>query len=159
MGLGGWSAVDGRLCVVSRQLVKVETVGPKQGEAERELGSRKASVTSGNSSGMGCHMAGCGKWIIDLRGHCVQAHIPEVFRQADVVHFVSRRTPSAVRNRSVTVVQQQHQHFFLRHLKKSNNPPDTGGPTVQPPLARQVRALCPMGLCDLPISSQHCPDY
>ena len=80
MGLGGWSAVDGRFCVVSRQLVKVEIVGSKQGEAGRELGSRKASVTSGNSSGMGYPMAGCGKWVTDLRGHCVQAHIPEVFQ-------------------------------------------------------------------------------
>ena len=25
-------------------------------------------------------MEGCGKWVTDLRGHCVQAHIPEVFR-------------------------------------------------------------------------------
>jgi hypothetical protein len=29
---------------------------------------------------MGCPMEGCGKWVTDLRGHCVQAHIPEVFR-------------------------------------------------------------------------------
>jgi hypothetical protein len=25
-------------------------------------------------------MEGCGKWVTDMRGHCVQAHIPEVFR-------------------------------------------------------------------------------
>ena len=25
-------------------------------------------------------MEGCGRWVTDLRGHCVQAHIPEVFR-------------------------------------------------------------------------------
>jgi hypothetical protein len=30
---------------------------------------------------MGCPMVGWGKWITDLRGHCVQAHIPKVFRE------------------------------------------------------------------------------
>ena len=25
-------------------------------------------------------MEGCGEWVTDLRGHCVQAHIPGVFR-------------------------------------------------------------------------------
>ena len=44
--------------------------------------------------------------------------------------------------------QRQHQHIFLRHLKKSNNPPDTGGPAA----TLQVRVLCPMSLLDLPLS-------
>ena len=48
--------------------------GSLPGEAEGEPES------SGNSSGVGCPMEGCGKWVTDLRGHCVQAHIPEVFR-------------------------------------------------------------------------------
>jgi hypothetical protein len=25
-------------------------------------------------------MEGCGEWVTDLRGHCVQTHIPGVFR-------------------------------------------------------------------------------
>ena len=29
---------------------------------------------------VGCPMEGCGEWVTDLRGHCVLAHIPEVFR-------------------------------------------------------------------------------
>jgi hypothetical protein len=36
--------------------------------------------SSGSSSGKGCPMEGCGEWVTDLRGHCVQAHIPAVFR-------------------------------------------------------------------------------
>ena len=51
-----------------------------QGESGGELESRKASMTSGSSFGMGCPMVGCGMWVTDLRGHCVKAHIPEVFR-------------------------------------------------------------------------------
>ena len=45
-----------------------------QGEAGGEPES------SGSSSGEGCPMEGCGEWVTDLRGHCVQAHIPGVFR-------------------------------------------------------------------------------
>ena len=33
-----------------------------------------------NSSGVACPMEGCGEWVTDLRRHCVQAHITEVFR-------------------------------------------------------------------------------
>jgi hypothetical protein len=29
---------------------------------------------------VGCPMEGCGEWVTDLQGHCVQAHIPEVFQ-------------------------------------------------------------------------------
>jgi len=42
--------------------------------------SREASVTTGNSSDQGCPMVGCGRWVTDLRGHCLQDHIPEVFQ-------------------------------------------------------------------------------
>ena len=28
-------------------------------------------------------MEGCGEWVNDLRGHCVQAHIPGVFRDLE----------------------------------------------------------------------------
>jgi hypothetical protein len=45
-----------------------------QGEAGGEPES------SGSSSGEGCPMEGGGEWVTDLRGHCVQAHIPGVFR-------------------------------------------------------------------------------
>jgi hypothetical protein len=42
--------------------------------------------------------------------------------------------------------------LLLATSEKSNNPPGTGRSTVQSTCARQVRALCPMGLRDLPIS-------
>jgi hypothetical protein len=36
--------------------------------------------SSGTSSGEWCPMEGCGEWVTDLRGHCVRAYIPAVFR-------------------------------------------------------------------------------
>ena len=42
--------------------------------------TRGEPQSSGSSSGEGCPMEWCGEWVTDLRGHCVQAHIPEVFR-------------------------------------------------------------------------------
>jgi hypothetical protein len=35
---------------------------------------------SSNCTYLGCPAEGCGEWVTDLWGHCVQAHILEVFR-------------------------------------------------------------------------------
>ena len=65
----------GRLERRKRQaLIRQSQEGSVQGEAGGEPES------SGSSSGEGCPTEGCEEWVTDLRGHCVQAHIPEVFR-------------------------------------------------------------------------------
>ena len=70
MGRRDWSAVAGRLCVMRRRLVSGDCEGFKPGKP----GSREASVTSGNPSGQGCPMAGCGRWVTDLRRLFEGAH-------------------------------------------------------------------------------------
>ena len=51
------------------------------GSVQEEAGGEQES--SGRSSGEGCPMEGCGECVTDLRGHCVQAHIPGVFRDLE----------------------------------------------------------------------------
>jgi hypothetical protein len=61
-------------------LAVAEATGPKTSEMPAGAEAPGSDESSGNSYGMGCPMEGCGKWVTDLRGHCVQAHIPEVFQ-------------------------------------------------------------------------------
>jgi hypothetical protein len=65
----------GRLERRKRQALSRQSQG---GSVQGETGGEPES--SGSSSGEGCPMEGCGEWVTDLRGHCVQAHIPAVFR-------------------------------------------------------------------------------
>ena len=65
----------GRLERRKRQALSRQSQG---GSVKGEAGGEPES--SGSSSGERCPMEGCGEWVIDLRGHCVQAHIPGVFR-------------------------------------------------------------------------------
>ena len=45
-----------------------------------DLQSPEVSGTTGELSGQGCPMVGCGQRVLDLRGHCLGTHVPEVFR-------------------------------------------------------------------------------
>jgi hypothetical protein len=57
--------------------------GPGRAERRRGLWMGEAggeSESSGSSSDVGCPMERCGEWVTDLQGHCVQRHIPGVFR-------------------------------------------------------------------------------
>ena len=86
--------MDDCLSAVSEGLAVAEVMGPKSSEMPAERRKRQALIrqesqgglcrwrpeSSGSSSDVGCPMEGCGEWVTDLRGHCVQAHIPEVFR-------------------------------------------------------------------------------
>ena len=54
------------------------TVAPR--EAGGDLKSLEVSVTTGEPSGQGCPMVGCGRRVTDLKGHCLGDHVPEVFR-------------------------------------------------------------------------------
>ena len=49
-------------------------------ETGGNLVSSKVSVTSKELSGRMCPMVECGQRVHDLRGHCLQKHVPEVFR-------------------------------------------------------------------------------
>ena len=65
----------GRLERRKRQGLSRQSQG---GSVKGEAGGEPES--SGSSSGERCPMAGCGEWVTDLKGHCVQTHIPGVFR-------------------------------------------------------------------------------
>ena len=65
----------GRLERRKRQALSRQSQG---GSVKGETGGEPES--SGSSSGERCPMEGCGECVTDLRGHCVQTHIPGVFR-------------------------------------------------------------------------------